>query len=113
MKRKKLEVEIEKDFVDQIQKWKGIIALKYKEPKRRGGPDRVVLSPYVPAFFVEFKRPGEKLRREQIKFHSDLKEMGYEVQVHDDATEAVEAYVRYCELFGVFLRVTIEATFEV
>ena len=98
MKKKKLEIDIEKGFVSTAERL-GVMAIKYNDKKRRGGPDRLVVSPFAPAYFVEFKRPGEKPRPAQAEYHRKLKSKGYEVQIHDDLQESVLALFEYVERF--------------
>ena len=107
-----LEAKIEKDFVELIEGL-GLIALKFKDPKKRGGPDRVVLSPYFPPFFVEFKKPGEKPRPEQVKYHRELSEKRFAVEVHDDAVEAFEAFKNHGRLYGAIWDLELRMSFEV
>jgi len=58
-----------------------------------GWPDRVFFIEGGRPLLIEFKRPGEKNdtspRQEYI--HSILRELGYDVQVHDNKDEALEA----------------------
>lgn len=58
-----------------------------------GWPDRIFFIEGGRPLLVEFKRPGEKddtsPRQEYI--HSILRELGYDVQVHDNEDEALEA----------------------
>lgn len=57
-----------------------------------GWPDRIFFIPNRP-LLIEFKRPGEKdntsPRQEYI--HDILRELGYDVQVHDNKDEALAA----------------------
>lgn len=61
----KLEKDVEKYFREQVKKHGGL-ALKFTSPGTRGVPDRIVLYKGE-TIFVELKRPGGKLRADQIK----------------------------------------------
>lgn len=41
--------------------------------------------------WLEFKRKGERLRKLQVYRVKKLKELGYDVQVYDNAEEAIKA----------------------
>ena len=56
-----------------------------------GYPDRMFLIPGGRPLLIEFKLPGEEPRAKQGHIHGVLKELGYNVQVHDDYDEAMKA----------------------
>jgi hypothetical protein len=92
----RLERKIESDAVEQIEGWWGsVYCLKLNVLGRRGWPDRLILAPEGTVMFVEFKRVGEKPRKLQEFCHDILTTLGFEVQVHDDTDEAVEAVKAY------------------
>ncbi len=62
------EKEIEKYLVRRVKEWGGK-AFKFTSPGNNGVPDRIVCLP-CRLFFVELKRPGGKLRPDQIAFHA-------------------------------------------
>jgi VRR-NUC domain. len=62
----------------------------------RGIPDRLVLLPGRP-LFIEFKRPGGKPTPLQLHVHEKLRKLGYAVEVHDDADEALRSCTRHVE----------------
>lgn len=68
-----------------------------KLAKVRGWPDRLFLIPGGKPLFIEFKRPGAKPRKFQSHIHAILRRLGYKVEIHDDATQAVEAVRRALE----------------
>lgn len=63
----------------------GCIVLKLTPPPR-GVPDRVVLLPGGKEAFIEFKRPGGKLRPAQARFIAELQLHGCRVMVFDDVS---------------------------
>jgi len=50
-----------------------------------GWPDRVFLLPGGRVFFIEFKRPGQKPTSLQLRRQSILRQLGFQVEVHDAA----------------------------
>src|SRR3990167_1135167 len=54
--------------------------------------DRWIFLPMGRLFIIEFKRKGEGelLRRQELEI-KQLRELGYDVEVHDDAGEAIAA----------------------
>ena len=57
---------------------------------RAGWPDEVYWLPKRP-LLIEYKAEGEEPRKLQAHIHEQLRERGYEVQVHTDAAEAIAA----------------------
>jgi len=57
---------------------------------RRGWPDEVYWLPGAP-LLIEFKAPDEEPRKLQLYIHQQLRERGYDVQVHTEAAEAIAA----------------------
>lgn len=76
-----------------------IAALLYyrAEGMRKGVPDVCipVANELRPGAYIEFKRPGEKLRDEQKTWAELLKKLGHAVSVQYDALEAFEWTKRY------------------
>jgi hypothetical protein len=62
------EKAIETYLVKRVKEWGGK-AFKFTSPGHRGVPDRIVCLP-CRLFFVELKRPGGKLRPDQVAFHT-------------------------------------------
>ena len=55
---------------------------KFVDPSRRGAPDRMVILPGKPIFFVEMKRYKiGKVRPWQDRYHADLRACGHKVWV--------------------------------
>jgi hypothetical protein len=75
------ERDIEAAFV-RYAKARGCVAYKFTSPGRAGVPDRLVVTP-VGAFFIEFKRPGEKPTRKQQIEIDRLRLLGQTVLVID------------------------------
>lgn len=61
----------------------GLLCLKFTSPARRGVPDRIVIGPRSTAF-VELKKPGETVRRNQREMHTKMRRYGAVVHVIDD-----------------------------
>jgi hypothetical protein len=78
------EKDIEKDLVIAVKNMGGICP-KFTSPGYDGMPDRLVLLPKGHAAFVEVKAEGKKPRAIQVKRHKDLRRLGYQVYVLDDA----------------------------
>lgn len=89
MATKKLrEKEVEKYLRDQVKE-RGGIAYKFVSPGRRSVPDRIVVLPDVPTFFVEAKAPGEVLTDAQGREHERIKAAGG-ITTWVDTYEAVD-----------------------
>jgi len=78
-----LEKDIEKAFLKEAKK-RGHRAIKFKDPSRRGAPDRIVLGKDRLIFFVEFKAPSKKPKPHQYKYHEMLESFGFEVLICDN-----------------------------
>lgn len=87
-----LEAKIEREVV----RWAmahGILTLKLNLIGNTGWPDRIFLH-QGEMVFVEFKRPGEQLRRNQPERVAELRKRKFKVGVFDnvpDATAFLEA----------------------
>lgn len=58
-----------------------------------GWPDRIFFVPGGRPLMIEFKRPGElkDTSAKQELIHAVLRELGYDVEVHDNKDKALEA----------------------
>jgi hypothetical protein len=77
-----LEARIEERLYDEVAR-RGGMCSKFIDPGRRGAPDRIVMLPGHPAYFVELKRPrtfGE-LKSWQSRYHNDIRAAGQKVWV--------------------------------
>jgi hypothetical protein len=83
---RRLEAAIEKRFCDWLKlepdDWQAI------KIHRIGWPDRLILGPFAIIFFIEFKRPGEYVRRIQRIMHELLRKLGFKVYVCKSFPEA-------------------------
>ena len=76
-----------KRILDQL----GVYSIKLTTPGQSGFPDRLFLIPGGRPFFIEFKRPGEEPRPLQHHIHQLLRQLGYDVEVHDAIEPAFAA----------------------
>jgi len=77
-----LEREIEA-VVCAYAKEKGMLHYKFSSPSRIGVPDRLFLSPYQRAFWIEFKREGGKPTPAQTRECLKIRKCGFEVYLVD------------------------------
>lgn len=87
------ESKIERDAVDLVWKHLGIIGSKLVTPGDTGYPDRIFWIPGGRPLLIEFKRPGEEPEPKQEYIHGQLKQLGYQVEVHDNAIRAFSAVI--------------------
>ena len=85
------EQQIEKRLIKKVKEFGGK-ALKFISPGLRGVPDRIVLLPGARIYFVELKRPGEKLMPQQEKRRDELISLGFK-HYELDSYEAVEVFI--------------------
>lgn len=84
-----LEKKVEGPVVEHFRR-RGCVCLKLNLIGSTGWPDRLILAPGGRLAFVEFKRPGEQLRRNQPHRVALLRSLGFYVGVFDNVTEAIE-----------------------
>lgn len=76
-----LERVVEKHLVERVEALNGL-CLKFISPGQRGAPDRLVVLPGFPTYYVELKRPRTgKLSELQKRFHDRLRDRGQGVWV--------------------------------
>lgn len=92
-----LENPIEAKAVKEIWQELGIKGSKLTILGETGFPDRIFWLPEGKPFLIEFKRPGEKLRAKQQEIHDELLRLGYQVEVHDNVANALEAIINAVE----------------
>ena len=80
------EAKIEEKLVKAVKKAGGL-ALKLVSPGYVGVPDRIILIAFGKIGFVEVKAPGEKPRKIQLKRHRELKALGFNTYILDDASQ--------------------------
>jgi hypothetical protein len=88
-KRGKLEIEEEKAVI-LAAKEMGIASLKFTPTGQRGWPDRIFFIPGGKPAFLEFKRPGEKLRKLQAYRMAQLRSWGYTAKWYDNRYDAIK-----------------------
>jgi hypothetical protein len=81
--RKKLAPEaVAEAYLRQRVEERGGMCPKFVDPSRRGAPDRMVLLPGRPVYFVEMKRQKVgRLMSWQERYHEDLRRLGHKVSV--------------------------------
>jgi hypothetical protein len=84
--RNPLESEIEKP-VKQYARDNGFWVRKFVSKAHRSVPDDVLAKKGVPAFFIEFKRKGEKPTKAQQDEHKEMREAGLAVYVIDNVKD--------------------------
>ena len=80
-----IENDIEKYLVRQVKKIGGL-CYKWVSPGTRGVPDRIVIF-RGSTFFIELKRPGESLRKNQMKIKSYINQQNVGVYAIDTKVE--------------------------
>lgn len=88
------EKQIEDRVVAYAEKL-GFHAIKFKDPGRRGAPDRLFLGPGGRALFLEFKAPGKKPRPDQALYMSRLNRLGFVAAYCDSWASAKEFFDFY------------------
>jgi hypothetical protein len=83
-----LEHKIEDD-VCNYAKEQGVYNVKFKDSSRANAPDRQFFYEGQ-VLFIEFKKPGEKPRKGQLKYHEFLKSLGFKVAVVDNFDDGVD-----------------------
>ena len=71
----------------------GVASMKLAAQGQRSWPDRLFLIPGGKPLMIEFKAPGEMPRPDQLQCHNILRMLGYQVEVCDDADDALN-YIR-------------------
>lgn len=84
----KLEKDNEDSFVEKANQL-GYYALKLTLLGRRGWPDRTLIG-YKQIFFIEFKRPGNKLSGPQRYWKRIIESLGFEYYVCFSYREAID-----------------------
>jgi hypothetical protein len=80
-----LEADIESKCV-ALALAEGIPSLK-ADKIDRSWPDRIFFLPYSTLMIVEFKRPGERPRPQQLERHRMLSDLGHPVSVLDSVAD--------------------------
>lgn len=75
------EKEDERKCAREVLKDFNIRMMKFRDPGRKGAPDRLTLLPGGRCLFVEWKQDGKRPRPEQIEYHNWLRSLGHKVMV--------------------------------
>lgn len=84
------ESKIEKALCNRVKALGGTCE-KFKNPSRRGVPDRLITLPGGRIVFVELKAEGKEPNALQLKDHRERSALGCDVRVID-SLEAVNAF---------------------
>ena len=71
--------------------WPGLMHRKMNGMGFRSWPDQMFMIPGGKPFYIEFKSPGEVPTTQQAEMIERMKGDGYDVEIHDDKDQAVEA----------------------
>ena len=83
------EKDVEKAVVSWAKK-QGMLPFKLNLQGNTGWPDRLWLFYHPYMCFIEFKRPGETLKRNQPARVKELRRRGYSVGVFDNVGDAIK-----------------------
>lgn len=89
------ETAIERAVVHKAAKELGVFSTKMGTTGSTGWPDRIFFIPGGRPLMIEFKRPGGKMTEKQKWVHERLRWLGYDVEVHDDTTKALQTINYY------------------
>lgn len=92
--RNELETTVENAVATDAKNDLGVLSWKLTLRYDAGWPDRLFLIPGGKPFLIEFKVPGEEPNELQAHRIAVLKALGYDVEAHDDYTEAMAAINR-------------------
>lgn len=90
-----LEAKIEDDVVRWAKK-SGWIILKLNNPWSKGWPDRLFISPEGDHVYIEFKKPGGRVRKLQKVRAAHLIRNGCQVYLCDNVDSAIQVLRRTC-----------------
>lgn len=88
------EKSIEQYLIQRTKERNGL-CLKYDNPHEVGYPDRIVILPFYPAFWVEVKSYGKKPREIQAVRHRKLESLGQKVFVVDCKEQVDEIFNKF------------------
>ena len=85
-----LESNIERTACKKIKDELGVPNIKLNPLGNTGLPDRLFLVPPGKAVFIEFKKPGGRVRKKQIYWQNILRKLGFTSEIHDTIEGAYE-----------------------
>lgn len=93
------EAKVEQHLVESVEA-RGGMCPKFVDPGRRGAPDRLVLLPNHPTYYVELKRPKfGTLEPHQVRYHDRIRAAGQLVYVLW-SIEDVDEFLATLDLLG-------------
>jgi hypothetical protein len=84
---RKMESDIEQACVDLAEQHLGAVSFKLDKIPGRGQTDRLFLLPDAKVLIIEFKRPGEKVTRQQRARHKHIGFLGFAVHRVDSVDQ--------------------------
>lgn len=82
-----IEVTACKKVLDEL----GVFSIKLTSPGTNGMPDRIFLIPGGKPLLIEFKDTGKEPEPLQTYTHNLLRQLGYNIEVHDNVIDAFNA----------------------
>ncbi len=90
-----IERDVELYFVEAVLSVGGFCP-KFVDKSRKGAPDRIVMVPGFPVYFVELKRPKRGIVAvHQVKYHAEIRRCGHEVFIIKNKHEIDSFMERY------------------
>ena len=89
-----------KHVQDPVNRWadaRGILRVTLNLMGNRGWPDNVYWINGGKPLLIEYKAPGEEPRKLQKYVHKRLRELHYEVEVHDNPADAIKSIKAHIE----------------
>ena len=91
---KRKESSLETSVVEWAKKHGVHYCIKLQGMGNKSYPDRLFLMPGGKVLMIEFKRPGETPTKLQEYCHDELRNLGYDVEVHSTRQGAIESLQR-------------------
>lgn len=94
---RELESKIEREAVRLVYKHLGITGSKLIVVGSTGYPDRIFWVPGGKPLLIEFKKIGGLVQPKQNYIHTQLRDLGYHVEVHNNALDAFQSVIKAVE----------------
>ena len=100
LKRPPLRESVIEKKVKMYARLKGWTVRKFTSPGKKFVSDNIFMRYPGRAFFIEFKRPGQKSNKGQQLEHGEMRNCGFSVYVIDNIGEGMEAVDKETENNG-------------